>query len=93
MPVFFIRYGEEKNYNYVTGNGTGLIGHFTQVVWKGSEKVGVGIATSGPNTWIVAKYAPAGNVLGKYVSNVGWRKVGGKRGLIKKIFNKLCLRI
>ena len=87
---FFIRYAEENNYNYATGTGTGVIGHFTQVVWKASTKVGVGIATSGPNTWIVAKYMPAGNVIGNYISNVGLRKAGGKRGSIKNVFNKLC---
>ena len=80
---FYFRYAEETNYNFVSGTGTGTIGHFTQLVWRSSEKVGVGIAISGSQTWIVAKYKPAGNVMGLYTSNVGSRKPGGKRSSIK----------
>ena len=73
------RYTEEGNYNYVTGQGSGVIGHFTQIVWKGSTEVGVGIATSGDNTWVVAKYWPSGNSLNQYTNNVGYRKSGCKK--------------
>lgn len=81
--MFYIRYAEETNYNYVSGTGKGTIGHFTQLVWRSSRKVGVGIAISGSQTWIVAKYKPKGNVMGLYLINVGFRKPGGKRGSIK----------
>ena len=47
-----------------------MIGHFTQLVWSGSLRFGIGIAT-GPSrkyaqygnveTFVVAKYAPRGN--------------------------------
>ena len=53
------------------------------MVWRGSEKVGIGIGISGSQTWIVAKYKPAGNVMGLYTTNVGFRKPGGKRGSLK----------
>ena len=49
-------------------------------MWNSTTEVGVGIATSGDETWIVAKYTPPGNVVGKYINNVGLRKEGGKRG-------------
>jgi len=38
------------------------IGHFTQVVWKDSERVGFGIATGSDGmTRVVANYGPGGN--------------------------------
>ena len=42
--------------------------HFTQVVWKGTMKVGVGIA----GDFVVARYYPAGNMLsfGGFAKNV-----------------------
>ena len=39
------------------GMGTG---HFTQVVWKGSTKLGCGFA----NGWVCARYEPPGNYKG-----------------------------
>ena len=48
---FFYRYSEIANYDYTTGaknGGTlygGAIGHFTQVVWKSTTKIAVGVAT------------------------------------------------
>ena len=49
-----------------------------QVVWKGTKKVGVGIATtSSPNgdgyyeSYVVARYSPPGNYEGEFKSNVG----------------------
>ena len=53
------------------------------MVWKSSEKVGIGIAISGCQTWIVAKYKPRGNVMGLYTTNIGFRKPGGKRGSLR----------
>lgn len=37
-------------------------GHFTQVVWKGSKEVGVGLATDGKTVFVVGQYQPAGNI-------------------------------
>ena len=43
--------------------GTLVLGNFTQMVWKSSKQVGVGLATSGRGTFIaVAFYDPAGNI-------------------------------
>ncbi|XP_060579495.1 Golgi-associated plant pathogenesis-related protein 1-like [Ruditapes philippinarum] len=41
-------------------------GHFTQIVWKGSKKIGVGVA--GPV--VVINYDPAGNYIGQFKDNV-----------------------
>ena len=75
-------YKELNNYEYPTGtslNGQ-AIGHFTQVVWKSSTKLGCGTAhkTEGKmiTAYVVCQYAPAGNVRGRYTTNVMPRKPG-----------------
>lgn len=46
-------------------------GHFTQVVWKSSELLGVGVAKNrNGRIYVVANYSPAGNFVGDYVENV-----------------------
>ena len=79
IAYFYIGYAEETNYKYVYGTGICTIGHFTQMVWTSSTKVGFGITLSGSQIWIVAKYKSTGNVVDLYTSNVGFRKPGEKR--------------
>ena len=65
-------YTQGQHYSYNTGrtkNAT-AIGSFTQMMWKNSKKLGVGVAKSGDQTFVVAHYFPAGNVLGSYTTNV-----------------------
>ena len=53
-------YSEIKNgYNYQTGRGTGVVGHFKAVVWAGETKLGCGLNIK-PNdgTYVTAHYAP-----------------------------------
>ena len=48
-----------------------VAGHFTQVVWKGSEELGIGkAADSKGRVYVVANYAPAGNFIGDFAANV-----------------------
>lgn len=51
------------------------IGHFTQVVWKSTKKLGVGIASVKHGFWtttyIVARYSPPGNYNGRLKQEVG----------------------
>ncbi|XP_058064882.1 Golgi-associated plant pathogenesis-related protein 1-like [Anopheles bellator] len=42
------------------------VGHFTQVVWKTSRRLGVGIAKKGTNVYVVCNYDPPGNFTGQY---------------------------
>ena len=53
-------------------------GHFTQVVWKNTQKLGIAKAKSPKSGKIivVANYEPAGNWIGQYKDNVPPPKQG-----------------
>ncbi|KAM7392110.1 hypothetical protein PAMP_022745 [Pampus punctatissimus] len=64
-----------------------LTGHFTQVVWKESTKLGVGMATDGRKVFVVGQYRPAGNMNmpGYFEKNVlpkGLEATGGDKGQV-----------
>ena len=43
------------------------IGHYTQMVWKNTEKCGMAMAVSASGkTYVVARYSPKGNYRGEY---------------------------
>ena len=54
-------------YNFSTHQSPGT-GHFSQVVWMSTTHVGA--ARSRDGEYVVANYAPPGNYLGEYASNV-----------------------
>ncbi|WP_392531695.1 CAP family protein [Nostoc sp. C117] len=71
-------YSEIKDYKYESPGFSSETGHFTQVVWKGSTKLGCG-AAQGTATiqgtkynafYVVCQYSPAGNVEGQFPANV-----------------------
>jgi len=43
-------------------------GHFTQVVWKGSKEVGMGVSSDGH--FVVCNYSPPGNWTDNFAANV-----------------------
>ena len=49
-------------------------GHFTQLVWKATKKLGLGLiqvkSEDKKYSWLVARYEPSGNILGSYLGNV-----------------------
>lgn len=46
-------------------------GHFTQMVWKGSEQLGCGSVTASSGAlYVVCNYSPPGNYIGEFVANV-----------------------
>ncbi|KAI6219592.1 Ubiquitin carboxyl-terminal hydrolase [Aphelenchoides fujianensis] len=51
-------------------DSTKEIKHFTQVVWKGTQKVGIAVvhAEDGKH-WVVANYFPKGNWIGEFKAN------------------------
>ena len=55
----YSRIGEEPNF--------GAIGHYTQMIWETTAHVGFGFARSKTGkTYVVARYAKAGNITGYY---------------------------
>lgn len=46
-------------------------GRFTQLIWKGTSRLGVGISTHPfSNVYVVCNYEPRGNNEGQYTKNV-----------------------
>lgn len=43
------------------------VGHYTQVVWPGTQRVGCGIHQGAKWDYLVCRYLPAGNVRGEFV--------------------------
>jgi pathogenesis-related protein 1 len=61
-------YGEIKDYTYGELNNSNWYktGHYTQMVWKNTTHVGIGVAKCSDGAIIiVANYDPAGNYLGE----------------------------
>lgn len=79
-------YDEKKGYNYAREPRDSESGHFTQLVWAKSRYLGVGLTKSSSTGkyFVVMKYDPAGNFLGKYRENVKMPVTfGGKKGTVK----------
>jgi len=43
------------------------VGHYTQIVWPGTDRVGCGLHRGSEWDYLVCRYAPAGNVFGRPV--------------------------
>jgi len=87
-------YAEIKDYDFKTASkkrGGGAVGHFTQVVWAASTKLGLGYAygkKSGRNViYVVGRYSPRGNFhmsgrrkedYSKNVQRAGCKSPGGE---------------
>lgn len=64
-------YSEIKDYDFDKAQFAPATGHFTQLVWRGSQSLGIGVATSRTGgTFVVANYYPPGNYLGQFMENV-----------------------
>ena len=65
-------YEENQGYDYGIEPTYLGYGHFTQMVWRGTRRIGLGRAQSadGKRTIIVANYDPPGNYVTQYVQNV-----------------------
>lgn len=63
-------YNEIKYYNWNHPSFQMNTGHFTQVVWKSSKKLGVGFARRGNTIYVVCNYDPPGNYMNQFQQNV-----------------------
>ena len=70
--------GEESDYNWSNADFSEQTGHFTQLVWQNTTRVGCGAAHcngQGENAafgwFMVCEYDPPGNVIGQFQYNVG----------------------
>lgn len=63
-------YAENTDYKFTAPGFSSKTGHFTQVVWRASTKLGCGRAQCGFGVYYVCRYSPAGNVLGQFEQNV-----------------------
>jgi hypothetical protein len=43
------------------------VGHYTQIVWPTTQRVGCALATNTRNDFLVCRYWPAGNIIGGVV--------------------------
>ncbi|KAL9930591.1 uncharacterized protein ACN427_014992 isoform 1-T1 [Glossina fuscipes fuscipes] len=63
-------YNESENYNFSKPGFTDLTNHFTQIIWKDTKFLGVGMMKTDNHTWIVCNYEPRGNIIGKFGDQV-----------------------
>ena len=62
--------GEARDYDFHRPGFSMTTGHFTQVVWRDTARVGCGVTScNGLDIW-VCNYDPPGNVEGEYQDNV-----------------------
>ncbi|MFD3747948.1 CAP family protein [Nocardia sp. NPDC058633] len=67
-------YNEIRDYDFNNPDDTAnhrKAGHFTQTVWKSSRQLGIGASCYGSTAYVVANYAPTGNIIGQFAQNVG----------------------
>ena len=86
------RYREvcDSKYNFDAEKGTQKAGHFTQVVWKDSKDIGVGVSNKQNKlklncTYVVVRYRNAGNILGLFTDKV--QRGSFIPGMCRKIVN------
>ena len=65
-----IWYDENDKYKYGPNEASSETGHFTQVVWRKSRRLGCGTAECGDKRLWVCNYDPPGNMKGDYQDEV-----------------------
>ena len=56
---------EARGYNYRANTCRGVCGHYTQIVWRGTTKVGCAVAATRDREVWVCNYDPPGNWVGE----------------------------
>jgi hypothetical protein len=63
-------YSEIDKFDFAKGGFSGETGHFTQLVWRGTQRLGCGVSSCKSLRIWVCNYDPPGNVMGEYRENV-----------------------
>lgn len=62
------RYFRPGIFPHVSTTGSvSQVGHYTQIVWPNSKRVGCAVATNRSDDYLVCRYLPAGNVYGTHL--------------------------
>ncbi|KAI5793436.1 CAP domain-containing protein [Pyronema domesticum] len=70
---------ERRYFNFQNGGFSAQTGHFTQVVWKGTTRIGCAERRCGGVTMHVCQYSAPGNYQGQYRQNVFPRRFSKAR--------------
>jgi len=62
--------GGQDTYDYSDSDFNDSTGHFTQVVWKGTQQIGCYLQNCGDNNYLMCEYYPPGNMQGAFTENV-----------------------
>ena len=63
-----VRYFRGGRFPNVSSTGSWSdVGHYTQLIWRGTEQVGCAVGQGRANDILVCRYWPAGNVIGQAV--------------------------
>ncbi|XP_065724863.2 Golgi-associated plant pathogenesis-related protein 1-like [Drosophila suzukii] len=65
-------YNEISEYNWNYPSFSKQTGHFTQLVWKSTSELGVGVARRGDDIYVVCNYNPPGNIKNQFKKNVAF---------------------
>ncbi len=61
------RYYIHDRFPYVSTTGRWQdVGHYTQIIWRDTTRLGCGIATGGNRDYVVCRYSAPGNVSGQF---------------------------
>jgi len=61
------RFYVHDRFPYVSNTGRWQdVGHYTQIIWRNTTRLGCGVATGSGRDYLVCRYAPPGNVSGQF---------------------------
>ena len=64
-----VRYFRSGRFPNVSSTGSWSdVGHYTQLIWRGTQQVGCAVGQGRANDILVCRYWPAGNVMGEAVN-------------------------
>jgi len=63
-------YSELKNYDFKNPGAQKKTAHFTQLIWKRTEFIGIAMESGKKGYYVVVNYFPPGNLIEKFADNV-----------------------